>query len=166
MGKKPILFTIIILCLVIGIFSFLNGAGKESGPQVIKIIQNGQEIREITMAEVQALPQLEKEIILNSSVGREEHLFTGTPLKEVFLSIDPAFLDGGQQVISKSIDGYTVSFNIKEVLEEDKVMLVYAQDGKPLGSKEEGGTGPFRIIAPNDQFAQRAGKYVQELEVR
>jgi len=166
MGRKHVLITVIVLIFVIGTFSFLNGAGKEREPEIIYILKNGQQVGEMTMDEVQALPAVEEEIVLNSSQGKEKHRFTGTPVKEVFLSVDSSLLAGAGKVIGKGIDGYTVAFNIKEVLEEETVLLVYAQDGKPLGGKSEGGTGPFRIIAPNDQFAQRAGKFIQELEVR
>lgn len=164
--NKGVYLAILVLVLLVGLLSYLNGAGKAKNPDMIQIIKNEQGVAQVTMAELKKLPVVEKQIVLNSSIGKEEYLFTGTLLKEVFLMLDSGFLDGAREVISKSIDGYTVAFKIEEILADDQVLLVYLADGLPLGSKNSGGTGPFRIIAPQDPFAQRAGKFVVELEVR
>ena len=44
--------------------------------------------------------------------------------------------------------------------------MVYEKDGAPLSSREEGGTGPLRILITDDPFGNRSTKYLAQIEVR
>lgn len=63
-------------------------------------------------------------------------------------------------------DGYTVALTGDEVRMEDNVYIVYEQAGKDLGIREDGGTGPYRLIIRKDEFAQRWNKYLMEIELQ
>lgn len=89
----------------------------------------------------------------------------GVKLVDLFTSLDIP-LDEINQVITRSLDGYTVAFFPDEVLDEEKVYLVYAINGEPLSPMEEGGSGPYRIAVSDDIFRQRWNKNIAELEIR
>ena len=91
--------------------------------------------------------------------------YTGVELKALLenLEIDTA---GKTQVITKAVDGYTVALSLAEVLEDDNVYIVYKRDGKDLGAREEGGSGPYQIVIRKDQFGQRWNKYLMEIELQ
>jgi DMSO/TMAO reductase YedYZ molybdopterin-dependent catalytic subunit len=167
MKNKGIYLIMLILVVVTVFFAFQNRQGRNNNAETVRIMKEGQIIQEITMEEVKALePKVEREITLRSSQGTETHKFTGIPLETVINSVDPSLLKEARQVLTRGIDGYTVAFNIDELTSDDNILLVYYQDGKPLGNKSNGGTGPFRIIAVADHFAMRADKFITELEVR
>jgi hypothetical protein len=67
-------------------------------------------------------------------------------------------------VLVKARDGYQVVFALPELDESfgnEKVLLVYKRDGKPLFGYQ----GPFRIVCPNDKAGARSIRMVDSIEV-
>lgn len=171
MNKKGIIIIVIILVAVVGITAFLNRgsiAEKESAQEeaLITFLEDGNEVDTVKMSFVkkQGESTFNKDLDTSES-GPEEHTYTGVPLKNVIKEIGINF-DNKKQVVVKAVDGYTVALTAKEVREDDNVYLVYQSDGKPLKSKKEGGTGPYRLVIKNDQFGQRWCKFVTEVNVK
>ncbi len=164
-NNKMVYWSIGLLLVLAGVFAYLNMPnGRESAS--LTVISNGQSIETFTMEEIKELPAVEREVtIRSSSEGTQTHVFTGTPVREILTGLDKTLLTDAKKVTASGLDSYTVVFDSEEILSNDHVLLVYAQDGKFLGSKKDGGTGPFRIIILGDQFGLRAVKYVTELEV-
>ena len=75
-------------------------------------------------------------------------------------------IGGYNTVIAKAIDGYNVAYEVAEVQDEDNIFIAIARDGKPLGSKSTGGSGPYQLIVSKDAFSQRWCKFVIELEIK
>lgn len=154
-----------LLLVLVGVLAYLNTPGKRESAS-LTIISKGQPVKTFSLEEIKELPAVDREVtIRSSSEGIKTYVFTGTPVREILTGLDNAILTEANKVTARGLDTYTVVFNGEEILSSDHVLLVYARDGMPLGSKSEGGTGPFRIIIPGDQFGLRAVKYVTELEV-
>lgn len=89
----------------------------------------------------------------------------GIKLVDLFRSLDIP-LEEINQVITRSMDGYTVALFADEVIAQEKAYLVYAINGEALSSKEEGGSGPYRIALADDLFRQRWNKNIKELVIQ
>ena len=171
MNKKVIIIIVILLLAVVGITAFLNRgsiAEKEAAQKeaLITFLEDSKEVDTVKMSFVkkQGENTFNKDLDTSDS-GPVEHTYTGVPLKNVIEEVGIDF-DNKKQVVVKAVDGYTVALTAKEVREDDNVYLVYQSNGKPLKSKKEGGTGPYRLVIKNDQFGQRWCKFVTEVNVK
>ncbi|AKL94370.1 oxidoreductase [Clostridium aceticum] len=169
--KKIIPIVIAVLIIVVGISAYLNrGYVKDKQTMVenasISLKEKGEEVSIVDLAWIEDLQPIEFEANLKSS-GKDpvEHIYKGVPLSKVLMSKNLSIEDK-EQVIVRSIDGYTVALGIEEVMQEDNVYIAYERDGEALGKKEEGGSGPYQIIIRKDPFSQRWTKFVVEVELQ
>lgn len=169
MNKRTVIIMILVLALVVGIFAFINKDMVKDKEEIhenaeILISDSGKEVK-LTFRDIKDLR--EKDFVANlKSSGKpaKEHKYTGVPLKSLFERADIDIKDNNQLSV-KAIDGYTVALGVDEVLENDNIYLAYKIDGKPLGNKEDGGSGPYQIIIRKDQFSQRWCKHAVEIEI-
>lgn len=162
--KTIITVIVMLLVILISIFGYLNSKGEKLEEGKIKLKAGNDVIAEITLDGIKKLPSVNKKIVINSTRGLTKHNFTGTPLLEVFNSIDPEITKQYQRVITRGVDNYTSGVNMEEVLEKNNVILVYADHGMPLKSKT-GAEGTMRIIILNDFYGQRFTNYLVEIEL-
>jgi len=162
MDKKVFLLVAVIAVVVIAIyFLFPLGNGEkdftlqEESPLYIKF---GEERKSLEFNEILAHDEFEIE-----TDGGD--IFKGVKLKDLLSSLDIPF-EEMESILTKSIDAYTVALSPEEVLSEDNVYLVYIQDGEALYPKEDGGSGPYRILIKEDPFRQRWNKNIEEIEIR
>ncbi len=164
-NNKLVYWSIGLLLMLAGVLTYIYTPNSQESVN-LTVSCKGQPVKTFTMEQIMEMPSVEKQVtIRSSSEGTQTHVFTGTPLREILTGLENAVLTDASKVTASGLDSYTVVFDSEEIMSRDHVLLVYAQDGKPLGSKSEGGTGPFRIIILGDQFGLRAVKYVNELEV-
>lgn len=169
-SSKIIITVIVVLAAVVGVTAWLNQGGQEerrrSQEGAILFLKQGDQTIELKFDDIRALPEKEFDAVLRGS-GRlpVETTFTGVALKRI---IEAAGLDLAaiNQVVTRAADGYSVALTGDEVRMDDNVYLVYEQDGKDLGTREDGGTGPYRLIIRKDEFAQRWNKYLMEIELK
>ncbi|MBN2072572.1 MAG: molybdopterin-dependent oxidoreductase, partial [Actinobacteria bacterium] len=170
--KKNIIIIIpvvVALLLIAGIMAFLNSGSswmqKESGEdQQIIIRLRGKEVAVAGLEDIRKAGEIEFTTKLDTSeTDPEQHYYTGVPLISVLTSLG---IDAGSAstVTVKAIDGYTVAFDISEVLDEDNIYIAYRVDGKQMGSKGEGGSGPYQVIVRKDTYSQRWCKFVMEID--
>lgn len=88
--------------------------------------------------------------------------FGGVLLKDVLTKIG-VDVSRYKNVAYKAIDMYTTPGTVDEILEDDKVYVVYERDGQQTKPKSEGGTGPLEIIIANEQFSLRNCKFLTEI---
>ena len=157
---------IIIVCLVlaVGILAKLNSGGERLNEGEIRIKAGDNVLGIMTIDDARRLPAVEKKIAINSTQGITKHVFTCTPLSEVFNMIDPYIVNSYEKVITIGVDNYTSFIRMDEVLEKNNVFLVYADNGKPLRSKT-GNEGSMRVIILNDQFGQRFTNFLVEMRL-
>lgn len=169
-STRIIIAVIVVLAAVVGVTAWLNQGGQEererSQEGAILFLRQGEQTIEINFADIRALPETTFDAVLRGS-GRPpvDVSFTGVALKQI---IEAAGLElaAVNQAVTRSADGYTVALSGDEVRMDDNVYIVYEQDGKDLGTREEGGTGPYRLVLRKDEFAQRWNKYLMEIELQ
>ena len=133
----------------------------------VAVTRNGSTLQTFDAEQVRKLRSVsEKKVILSSSHEDETAVFTGVPLRVLLAAVRPDLLDDAGMIVTRSTDGYVSSLAPEEVADGDAVLLVYAKDGESLGTFEDGGTGPFRIIILTDKFGNRCTKWVNEIEIR
>lgn len=169
--KKMIAIVISILIVVVGITAYLNREEIKDKEVMIEnhsfvIMENGKEVDIVELGLLEDLSPEEFKANLKSS-GKDpvEHTYKGVMLKDVLASKGQS-LEDKSQVIIRSVDGYTVALSPEEVAEDENVYIVYEMDGKPLGTKEDGGSGPYQVVIRKDPFGQRWAKFVVEVELQ
>lgn len=163
---KYIFIFIILLFLAICFLISINPLSEKVDSADIRIVSDEMVLYTFTEEELKEFEsiQVEKTIVSGNSKN-ETGIYTGIPLCELLDFVDPTLLDEGKQVISKAKDGFVSAYSIDEVTGINNVLVVYERNGKPLGTKRDGGTGPFRIIVLQDVFGNRSTKYLNEIEV-
>lgn len=159
---------IVVLAAAVGILAWFNGqsvAGLDEATLVIKV--DGQEIGSISLEDITQLGSEEFNVVLRSS-GKEpvESTYTGIPLRTVLEAVQSGILSDKSQISVKALDGFAVAYTVEETLTPEHIYLVWKRNGKPLGSKSDGGSGPILIIPRQDQFGQRWCKFVVEVDIR
>lgn len=156
---------VIFVITLIGITMQLTGPQKEEG--TLTISRDDQVVRVFTVEEIMDMPSVEVEAtIVSSDYGKETGTFTGVPMADVLNMADEAILKECKQFITKAEDGYAAMLTIKDVESKDDVLIIYKKDGKFLGSRDEKGTGPLRILIPQDPYGNRSAKYLNEITVK
>ena len=117
-----------------------------------KITLEGVRTDEITEKDWEKLVKCGKHLkTMELTVKGKKRVYTGIPLWMVIAMVDgpddkhpyrfdKTLWDGGYDVTITAADGYTVTFNTKEVA-YDSLILAYTEDGKPVK-----GVPPLRIV--------------------
>ncbi|SCY52133.1 molybdopterin-dependent oxidoreductase [Alkaliphilus peptidifermentans] len=169
--NKKVLITILFLIGLIALTAYINrGTIKDKAVMIenaeLSIKEAGNEGMKLDFTLIQLLG--EETFVANlKSSGKDpvEHQYKGVPLKAILNSANVSF-EEKKQVIVRSVDGYTVALTVEEVLDDDNVYIAYERNGEPLGTKEEGGSGPYQVIIRKDPFSQRWAKFVVEVELQ
>jgi DMSO/TMAO reductase YedYZ molybdopterin-dependent catalytic subunit len=167
---KKVIIILVVLVLIVGVTALLNRQGIEekaaSQRDAILFIVSDNFEAQVDFDTILELKEVEFQAVLRSS-GKPavDTTFTGVQLKDILEKVG-AKTDGKTQVITKAVDGYVVALSMDEVLEDDNVYIVYKRDGKDLGRKEEGGSGPYQVVIRKDQFGQRWNKFLMEIELK
>lgn len=169
--KRTITIVLLVLIVIVGITAYLNRGYVEDKEAMIEnhtfvIKNNGEEVETVDLTMIEGLGVEEFNANLKSS-GKDpvEHSYKGVALKDILAAKDQS-LENKTQVIIRSIDGYTVALSAEEVAEDDNVYVVFEIDGEALGTKEDGGSGPYQVIIRKDPFGQRWAKFVVEVELQ
>ncbi len=169
--NRWIIGIIMVLAVILGVTGFLNrGAASEKAAlnenAVFKVFVNGEEILSRSMGEIQALGESDFHANLKTN-GKEavEHQYTGVLLKTI-LEDSGVDLQNAKGVVVSAVDGYAVSVSMEKILDEDNVYLAYKRDGEPIGTRDEGGKGPYQMIIRKDAFSQHWCKYALTADVQ
>ena len=157
----------ILLAAAIAVLAYLN-APKEAAERGTLLIVRGEEtLARLTLAQIREMPSvsIEKEIV-SASHENDAGLFTGAPLRAILDAVQPGLLEEANQIVARAEDAFVTAYTAKEVRESDSILVVYEKDGAPLGTREEGGTGPLRVLIQDDPFGNRSTKYLSQIEVR
>lgn len=129
-------------------------------------MEDGKEIKQYDLNTIKSLGEITFNANLKSN-GKDPipYEYTGVPLKNLFLDAGLS-LDNKDAVIVTAADGYSVAIEIGKVLEDDNVYIAYLREGEPLGTKEEGGNGPYQIIISKDAFSQYWCKFALTAEAK
>lgn len=165
-----IIVVIVFLIVIIGITAYLNRDNvsrkiKLNNEAVFSIMDNGIEVKSYNMSEIQQLGEVEFYANLKSS-GNDavEYLYTGVPLINI-LEDAGVDTDGRETAIVSAVDGYVVSVSMEKVQDAENVYLAYMRGSELLGTREDGGDGPYQLIISKDNFSQFWCKYAYSVEL-
>jgi len=169
--NKKVATALVILVVIAAIFAYLNAGDREdriiSQQEAVLILNyQGEEQARVDFDQIQELEEHEFEATLRSSEDEDrDDTYVGVRLHDLLQKFDLP-VEEMNQVVTRAVDGYTVALSPEEVLEEDNVYIVYMHNGDYLSPRDEGGSGPYRLVIREDQFAQRWNRYLMEIDVR
>lgn len=172
MDKKVLTVVLILLVLMVIIFITFkfNKPSREVQKQLldnaeILIISDNQEII-INIDNIKSAGEEKFESILDtSSTKASMHTYNGVQLKDLFLKLKIT-LNKSDIIILSGVDSFAVAYSGEEVLKDNNVYIAYMEDGKYLGTLDNGGTGPYEVIVKEDQFSNRRCKWLTKIEVK
>jgi len=166
-GTKAVFVTAAVLIAVVAVFAVLNrehiAPKKEAQEAGFFIIHaDGQEFA-VSMDDILALSPFDITANYKPS-GREPvtRIYQGVSLKSIVESLNIDY-SGYRSVSFLAADGYASAISLNEAMDGGNCCIVISLDGEPLGTREDGGSGPFMMILPDDQFSQRWCKYLLEV---
>ncbi len=166
MKKKHIIIILIVMAAVVAVLAYLNRPEDQPVSGNLEISISGKTFV-YTMKDIQSLPKIEfeKEIV-SSSQENQKGLFTGVTLHDLLNAANPDWQKQGTMVVCRAEDGFVSSFDVTEVATDNNIIVAYLIDGKSLGTKEDSGKGPFRIVVQDDEFGTRSTYWLSEIEVQ
>ncbi len=121
---------------------------------------------EFTFDDLLARPQIERQITLScvsNQVGGDlvgNAVWQGVLLKDILE--EAGVQDGAEQVVSKSIDGWTCGSPLESIMDGRDAMLAIAMNGEPLPARHG---YPVRIVVPGLFGYVSATKWVTDIRL-
>lgn len=168
--KKYIAGIIGALIIIVGIMAYLNMknvqpliALEQNAEFLVK--ESGKEVLTFNMEEIRKLGETDFKANYKKN-GKDpiQYTYTGVPLNKILEKAGIA-LEEKTSLVASSVDGYTVAYDMKKVLEDDNIYLSYMKEGESLGNRDDGGSGPFLMVISKDKFSQNWCKYVVEVDI-
>ena len=169
-NTKIVAIVLIVLTVALVVLACLNRENvaekKEMQENGTFIITANGEQTIITMDDIIALePRVIDANYKKSGKEPVQKQYTGVALKSIFDYFNIDYSEA-KSVSFTAADGYASALTIGEALNEENCFIVIEEEGEPLGTKENGGKGPYMMILANDQFSQRWCKFLLEIELR
>lgn len=172
MDKKTLVVILVLIVLIAIIFiTFkLNQPSRELQKDLLDkaellIISDNQEII-VNIDDIKSIGEETFEAVLDTSSTKASiHTYNGVQLKELLSNLTIT-LNNNDVIILSGVDSFAVAYSGEEVLKDENVYIAYMEDGKYLGTLDNGGTGPYEVIVKEDQFSNRRCKWLTKIEVR
>lgn len=165
-----IISVMVLMIIAIGGTAYINRENLEEKKQlntdaIFSVIVNGEEVASYNMEEIAALGETTFKANLKSS-GKApiEYEYTGVLLKLVIEDAGVSIEDMNNAVVS-AIDGYVVAYTIDKLAADDNIYLAYKREGELIGTRDDGGRGPYQVIVSKDKFSQYWVKYAYSVEL-
>lgn len=181
-SAKLVVLIIAVLVLAVAVMWHFNSSDDlKEGAIVIRTEDTV--LGKLTKADIEKLPCTEKKMKVYSNCGSgcsnsgsnsktdssggdyTEHVYTGTPLREVLNSIDPELTSKYSKVITRGADYYSQVIEMSDVEKADEIYVVFSDNGKPLKTKENL-DGSLQVIVSSDQYGKRFTKWLVSLELQ
>lgn len=171
MNSKKIIFSVVgvLVCLVL-ILAYLNRGDLAVKNQLqtdekFRVIYNDTTY-EISMDDLNKIGIEDFTATVDTSTTEpHEEAFKGVEVTKVFefLDID---VNNVTSLEFKALDGYASAVTSEELLTPENVYIVVEREGEALGTKAEGGSGPYMMIIKSSQFSQRWCKFLQDVVIK
>ena len=159
---------IVALCVLTPAVVVLAAIHRESMQERLELqasgeflIASGYEIVSVSLADLLDIGAVD----VTSSPRGERRDFTGVPLVRIFDQFGVDYSEA-RTVVFTSLDGFVTALTITEALDEDNTFIVFEEDGEPLGTREEGGRGPYMVVVALDPFPNRWARYLMEVTLQ
>ena len=168
-NTKIVIIVAAALILAAGVLALLN-RGSILQKQAMQeegtfLVSAGGQTYVVAMDDLLALsPRGVQANAKSSTTDYTKKQFTGVPLAAVLRHLD-VDCSAAEKVIFTAADGFTSVISLADALDEESCFIIFEEDGKPLGTKASGGTGPFRMILTKDPYANRWCKFLLEITI-
>jgi len=160
----------LILVLIVAVFARLNRdailAVREAQENEAFVVRAGDNIFTVSMEDVESLSPADVSANYKTSgLAAETRLYQGVSLRLIleYLGIP---LSDYTTAYFYAADGYASALTMEEAMDSDNCFIVISWDHQSLGTKENGGSGPFMMSLPRDRFSQRWCKFLLEIALR
>ena len=165
-----VIVTIILLSIILYFSLKLSQESIEKRRETLEkaeiVLVSEEEEKILNIDIIKSIGKKDFQAILDTSTTDASlHKYTGVELKDIlnYFNIE---LDNKKAVILTGVDGYSVAYSIDDVLKDENIFVAYMEDGKYLGTRKDGGRGPYESIVVSDQFSFRRCKWLIEIEVK
>jgi len=93
-----------------------------------------------------------------------ERSFTGIPLKTIFENLG-ILVEDATGVRFHADDGFSVMLPWDEAIDSQNTFIAIKENGELFGTRQEGGSGPFRSVIALDPFANRWCRYLVRIDI-
>ena len=157
-----VLVALIIAVVVLGILNYefmVERSSLQEGDMFL--VTAGNDTHTVTKSDILSMSPK----TVSANYRGDIRNFTGIPIAVIpdFLSIDTT---NANTVILTSLDGFTTILTIDEVMDVDNAFIVFEEDGAGIGTKEDGGLGPYLVVIAMDLFPNRWTKYLMEITIQ
>ena len=165
---RILIIVIVVLIVAVGAFALLNRGSIEEKQRleenaIFKIVQDGETLCEVSMADLDAIGQVEITAVMDTSDTEPTDVsFTGVEVKDI-LAYKGVSTQGVTSFEFRALDGYASAVTPEELEMEENVYICTKMSGENLGTKSEGGMGPYLMIIRSAQYSQRWCKFVEEI---
>ena len=90
--------------------------------------------------------------------------FTGISLQSIFENLGIS-IENAVGVSFRAEDGFSVMIPWDEAMDSQNTFIAIKEDGELFGTRQEGGSGPFRSVIALDPFANRWCRYLLIIEI-
>lgn len=168
--KKVVIAIVVVLLIIISVTAYIqrqrNADLGQYQEEALLDIAWGSGSKTLDMGDILALDAQQFTVtVRSSSAADRDVVYTGVPLKVILAEIGVP-LEMSSVITISAIDGYAVALSGEDVLLDDNVYLVYKSDNEWLGTKAQGGSGPYQTVIRQDTFAQRWCKFATQIDVR
>ena len=120
----------------------------------------------ITAEDYEALGPVKFTAVMNtSSTGPVEKAFAGVEARLLLQSLGVEVSEG-MTVEFTAADGYASALTGTDLLKEGAVYICAEMDGEPLGTKEDGGSGPYMMVYTLSPFSNTWCKFLADIKVK
>ncbi|WP_312811093.1 hypothetical protein [Sedimentibacter sp.] len=162
--------TIILLLIAVVISYNFNKQTMEAQKEILRraeiILKEGNKETLLNMETIKGSGEEIFEAILDTSTTDATlHSYVGVQLKNILKENNIEINEINGAVIIGA-DGYAVAYSREEIINDKNIFITYMEDGKYLGSRDNGGRGPYESIVVNDTFSNRRCKWITKIEVK
>ncbi len=167
---KIIIGVTVTLVIAVGVFAYLNAGDldekKELEANAEFKITIAEESTVINMEQMLEFEPVEITAIKDTSdTDPVDVKYTGVEFSKI-CEMAGIELEGVENVEFRALDGYSSSISIEDIESPDSVYIVFEEEGESLGTKSDGGQGPYMMINTKAKFSQSWCKYLEEAVVR
>ena len=167
---KIVLSIMALLMAGVTVLAFLNrdriAQMRERSVSGTFVIVADKERHEVSMDTILALePQIIDANLKKNALAPVPRKYTGVSLLSLFEYFHVDFTQA-ENVLFSAPDGFSSFIGIEQAADPENCFIVYKADGELIGTRENGGDGPFMMILAKDPFSNRWCKYLMEVELQ
>ena len=179
MNKRNIIIIVVIVNIVLAAsivtlyFTVFNGSNNLEEQWTLTITGDVEQdivfVLNDTINELALLPSITQDYTIQES-GTSIFTAEYTGISLYYLVAEIANISTNVDVVIRAIDQYSRTYNLNEIESIPDMIIAYLKDGQNIRSYYKGGTGPLRLIVPQeyegDYNGQHCVKFVTEIEIK